>query len=370
MCVVSPPDRNGFCSFGFALWDKRNYAQRAKVVVAEVDENQIRTYGSNYIHVSEIDYFVEHTPKLIRDEDITGLVGGIEPKGLRDAAEKAFRIMDPNQRATWASWILSAEKESDMMAVSRILGLVEPPEEAKRIGEYVSTLVKDGDCIQIGIGSPAGFFPSLGVFDDKVDLGVHSEMIARGIPRLMETGVITGKRKNVNKGKMIVTGLTGASWDELQYFHQNPLVEVYDAQDVVNVVKIAANDNQVSMNNALSIDLTGQINVETILGSRIWNGPGGQPELHIGAMHSKGGRAITLLNSTAMRGTVSRIVPQLDEGATVTIPRYWADYVVTEYGIARLYGKNFRERANELIAIAHPNFRAELKKAAQKLFYP
>ncbi len=133
---------------------------------------------------------------------------------------------------------------------------------------------------------------------------------------------------------------------------------------------IAQNDNFHAMNNALSVDLTGQINSESVFGARMINGTGGQPETHLGALLSKGGRAITLLPSTALSGSVSRIVPQQEEGSLITIPRYFADIVISEYGVAQLMGKNHRQRAEELIAIAHPDFRAELKKEAQRLFYP
>ena len=129
------------------------------------------------------------------------------------------------------------------------------------------------------------------------------------------------------------------------------------------------NDNMVAINNTVSIDLTGQINSETRFGPMIINGTGGQPETHIGCLYAKGGKSIHLLRSTAVGGTMSTIVGQFEPGTAVTIPKYWADYVVTEYGIARLMGKTWRERANELIAVAHPDFRAELRKQAQKLFY-
>ena len=138
----------------------------------------------------------------------------------------------------------------------------------------------------------------------------------------------------------------------------------------MDIRNISQNDNFVAINNAIAVDLTGQINVETGVGSRMINGHGGQPEMHTGAVLSKGGRAITLIPSTALEGTVSRIVPQLDQGAVVTVPRYYTDCIITEYGIARLMGKDVRQRAEELIAVAHPDFRAELKREAQKLFSP
>lgn len=138
----------------------------------------------------------------------------------------------------------------------------------------------------------------------------------------------------------------------------------------MNIITISSNANMVAMNTILGIDLAGQINIESTFGGRMINGTGGQPESHIGAVLSPGGRAISLLYSTALNGAVSSIVPRFEEGTILGIPRYFADYVVTEYGVARLMGKSVRQRADELIAIAHPDFRSELRKEAQKLFYP
>ncbi len=150
----------------------------------------------------------------------------------------------------------------------------------------------------------------------------------------------------------------------------NPVFEQYDSEYILDVRNISQNDNFVAINNSISVDLTGQINSETGFGARIINGHGGQPEMHMGGILSRGGRSLTLLPSTALEGAVSRIVPQLDQGAIVTIPRYYADYVITEYGIASLMGKDVRQRANELIAIAHPDFRSDLREQAQEFFYP
>jgi len=154
----------------------------------------------------------------------------------------------------------------------------------------------------------------------------------------------------------------------LHIIDDNPGFELYDPGYVLKLSTVASNYRQTSINNALTIDLTGQINSETVLGARMINGTGGQPEMHLGAFLCPGGRAITLLPSTAINGTISRIVPHMEQGALVTIPRFFADTVVTEYGIARLLGKNHRERAQELIAIAHPDHRPELRQSAVRLF--
>ena len=165
--------------------------------------------------------------------------------------------------------------------------------------------------------------------------------------------------------------MDGCKADEIAWAADNPLIELHDSIEVLNISRtISAHENMTSINNALSIDLTGQINSETVFGSRLYNGTGGQPEFHIGAVLSEGGRAITLLRSRAVGGAVSRIVANHDEGAVVTIPRTFADIIITEFGVARLLGKSIRERAQELINVAHPDFRPDLQTAAQKLFYP
>ena len=211
---------------------------------------------------------------------------------------------------------------------------------------------------------------SMGVFDDKRDLGWHSELTAPGIISLIQRGIMTGARKNYHPNKAIFAALTGAKPSEIRWAHNNPLIELYDADYVANVVTVARNDNMIAINNAVSIDFSGQINAESVMGPRQISGTGGQLDFQMGAVLSKGGRGLTLLRSTALGGAVSRIVPQLEEGLIVTVPRTFADTVVTEYGVAQLLGKSIRERARELIAVAHPDFRADLQKAADKLLYP
>ncbi|MFH0768095.1 MAG: acetyl-CoA hydrolase/transferase C-terminal domain-containing protein [Chloroflexota bacterium] len=317
MTVVSPPDKHGYCSYGNSIFAKKWYARSAKKVIAEVDNNQIRAYGGdNLIHVSEIDYFVEHTQPLVQP--------------VRPA----------------------------------------PEEFMKAIGQYVGTLVKDGDTIEIGAGSIGSTLAGQGIFDDKHDLGYFAELLVSGILQLVKKGVINGKRDTLHPGKIVCNSLNpSGNPEELAFINQNPMFELYPQNYIINIKNIAAHDNMVAINGALSIDLTGQIAAESI-GPRMWSGSGGQPEFAIGAMLSKGGRSITMLPSTTNNGKISRIVPFLEPGTIVTIPRNFADYIVTEYGIASLLEKSQRERALELIAIAHPDFREELKKQAQKLFWP
>jgi 4-hydroxybutyrate CoA-transferase len=320
---VSPPDENGYCSFGASVWGKKRAVECAKVVLAEVNKNLIRTYGENYVHVSEIDYFVEHVS------------GGKRP-GATDLLG----------RKTW-----------------------EPGEVEKQIAQHVSTLIKDGDTLQIGVGSTSEWVAHLGALDPRTDLGWHSETTPRGIIKLVRGGVINGKRKKINQGKMIAVAVGGGDKEDMDFVNNNPLVELYDADYVLSPAVIGMNDNVVAINSAISVDLTGQIAAESI-GPTLVSGPGGQLAFATGAQLSKGGRFVSTLPSTAKDGKISRIVPQFEKGTIVTIPRTLADTVVTEYGIAHLYGKTHRERALALIDIAHPDFREELREKAQKLFWP
>ncbi len=367
--VTSPPDQRGFCSFGGELWNKRRVAAHASHVIAQVDENQIRTYGTNYIHVSEIDNFVEHTPPALSLEDGQKLLDTLPEGELRSELERISPLMSGVQRQEAIPTLMRADV-SQVRGWARWAGWVPPSDAILKIAEYVNGLVKDGDSLQIGVGTPGVYLPTLGVFDDKKDLGWHAEMSAPGIISLVEKGVVNGSRKVLHKDKTVFSGLMGSTPDEVAFAHRNPLIELWDADHILNIRNIAANPNQVAINNAISIDLTGQINSETLFGGRLYNGTGGQPELHIGAVLSEGGRGITLLSSTALGGAVSKIVPRHEEGAAITIPRTFADYVVTEYGVARLLGKSQRERAQALINIAHPNFRPELEHSARQMYWP
>ena len=250
-----------------------------------------------------------------------------------------------------------------------LLGLEEPYPEAHAIAGYVKELIKNGDTIEIGAGRPSTWLPRVGLFNDFEDLGIHSEMSAWGQHELIKAGVFNGTRKTLHRGKAIFTALDGAGWDGYIWMTDNPLIEMYDVEYVHNPTVIAQNENMVAINSVLQVDLTGQITCETQFGPRMINWPGGQLDFHLGAFMARGGRAISVMRSLAFGGS-STIVPQMAEGSLVTIPRQFADYVVTEYGIASLAGKSHRERANELVAIAHPDHRAELTKAARELFYP
>jgi len=325
MVELSTPDAHGYCSFGASVWTKKTEIRNAKIAMAEVNKNLIRTYGDNYIHVSEIDYFVEHTPS------------GKQPGS------------------------------TDLLGRKN----VEAGDAEKAIAGYVSELVRDGDTLQVGVGSTSEWCCTLGTFENKVDLGWHSETTPRGIIPLIRNGVITGKHKTLNPNKAVATACGGGSKEDMDYVNMNPAFELYSAEYCLDVRVIAQHDNMVAINSAVSVDFAGQIAAESI-GPRVISGAGGQTSFAIGSFLSKGGRSITVMTSTAGSGDkrLSRITPLLAEGTIVTVPRTISDYVITEYGIAHLKGKTQRQRAEDLIAIAHPGFRTELKKEARKLYWP
>lgn len=320
---VSPPDEHGFCSFGASVYDKRRWVRCGKKVLAEVNLRLIRTYGDNFIHVSQIDHFVEHQHT------------GREP-GLVDLSGRP---------------------------VSK------PPEYVKTIAGYVSQIIKDGDTIQIGTGGTSESLVREGLLDNKNDIGWHSEVTPGGIIRLVREGIITGKYKTIDSGKTVATAIGGGTKEEMEFVNLNPMFELRDAEYTHDPRVISRLDNMVAINNALAVDLTGQVSAESI-GIRMYSGAGGLLAFSIGAALSKGGRSIIVLPSTARGGSVSTIVSSLEEGTVVTVPRILTDMVATEYGIAYLKGKTQRERAEQLINIAHPDFRPELRREARKLFWP
>jgi len=321
---VSSPDDRGFCSFGQSLWNKRKQVAEAGLVIAEVNKNLIRTHGDNYVHVSEIDYFVEHVSS------------GEAPGGTSLLGKKVKK---------------------------------EPDAAMRQIAKNISELMRDGDTFQVGVGRTTEPLVSLGILDGKNDIGYHSEATVQGVIRLVREGVINGRCKTVRPGKAVVTSIGGDTREEMQWVHMNPLFELVDVDYVEDVRVIGAHDNYVAINQAVAVDLFGQITAES-LGLQLFSNAGGQIPFQIGALLSKGGRAITVIPSTAENGTVSRIRPLFPEGTTVTIHKNLADHVVTEYGVARLRGKSRRQKTEELINVAHPDFRAELEKEAKKLFWP
>ncbi len=308
---VSPPDEHGYCSFGISVDYTKHAAEVAKCVIAQVNKNMPRTLGDSFIHVTDIDYIVEADTDVI--ELKPGAIGDVE----------------------------------------------------RAIGENCASLIKDGDTLQLGIGAiPDAVLLFL---KEKHDLGIHSEMFSDGVVELVEAGVITNKKKTLHPGKSVVTFLMGTR-RLYDYANNNPEVEMYPVDYVNNPVVIAQNDNMVSINSCVQVDLMGQV-VSTCVGPKQISGVGGQVDFVRGANMSKGGRSIMAMPSTAGKGKVSKIVPIIDEGAAVTTSRYDVRYVVTEYGIADLWGKTLRQRARELIKIAHPDFRPGLIEAFEAKFH-
>lgn len=238
-------------------------------------------------------------------------------------------------------------------------------ETEERISANVASLVRDGDCIQLGIGSlPNAIARHL---MDKKDLGLHTEMFTSMMGEMIRKGVITGERKNINKG-LHIGCFAGGDAALFHTLNDDPNCVIAPANYAVNPLVIMQNDNQISINTILEIDLTGQVCSETI-GTAQYSGSGGAFDFAWGAMHSKGGRGILAFPSTAKGGTVSKIKPILTPGSAVTIPRSYVDYIVTEHGIAHLRGRDVRERVEALISIAHPDFRADLREQARKMLY-
>ena len=303
---LSPPDEHGFCSFGIEVGVTKPAALAAGLIVAEINRQMPRTLGDSFLHVSKLHACVEV------DRPLEEFAGG------------------------------------------------ELTEVQRRIGCHVASLVEDGDCLQLGIGGiPEAVARCL---DGKRDLGVHTEMFSDGLLDLMEKGIVNGERKNFHPGKVIAGFILG-SRRLYDFVHDNALIEFHPTDYVNDPVNIARNDHMVAINAALQIDLTGQVCADS-LGTRIYSGFGGQVDFLRGAAMSRGGKPITALPSTALGGTVSRIVPLLDPGAGVVTTRADVHFVVTEHGVAELYGRNLRQRARALIDIAHPDFREELERAA------
>jgi 4-hydroxybutyrate CoA-transferase len=316
MIRLSPPDSNGYCSFGTAIWHNKDSLLHASHVIAEIDETYIRTYGDNHVHISEID-----------------------------------------------QWI-----PTEYTGVNAELGMAtaEATATAEVIGYYASTLIRDGDTIQIGAGSAsAAIYEHLRT---KNDLGLHTEVAEDMAIDLVEAGIVTNRAKTIDRGKTVAAWIRGTEKSNA-IISMNPAYEVREISYVDNPNVCARLDNFVAVNSALMVDVTGQIGAESI-GYDMHGGPGGQPELMLGALLSNGGRNIICLPSTAAGGSISRIVTGLPEGTGVTTPRHFVDYVVSEHGIAELFGRSLRQRAAALISISHPDYQDQLREAASRIYGP
>jgi 4-hydroxybutyrate CoA-transferase len=301
---LSPPDRNGLCSLGTSCDAAKAAFETAKFVVAEINERMPRTHGNNVVPFSRVDAFVA-TDRPLHGHHIDG----------------------------------------------------ETPVEA-RIGEIIAGLVEDGSTLQMGIGGIPN--AALSRMADKRDLGIHTEMFSDRIVDLVQAGAITNRFKQVGRGRILTSFING-SQRLFDFVHDNPLVHFYPCDWTNDTSVIRRNPKVVAINSALQIDLTGQVCADSI-GDRIYSGIGGQMDFIRGAALSPGGKAIIALPALAMGGKVSRIVPQLAPGAGVVTTRGHVHWVITEYGAVNLHGKTLRERGEALISIAHPDFRAELRR--------
>lgn len=305
---VSPMDRHGYLRTSLCLISEKELVEQADVIIAEVNPHLPAVHGETELHIQDIDALIEVDTPL--------------PQIPRGELTQADRI----------------------------------------IGKHIASLVEDGDTIQLGIGSiPDAAAQAL---MDKHHLGVHTEMITNSLVDLVEAGVVTGKKKNFHPGKIIGTFALG---DQKLYdmMDNNPSIQLFRGSYVNNPHIVAKNDHMVSINTCVSVDLTGQVNSESI-GSLHYSGSGGQVDTAFGAIHAKHGRSIIALHSTVKGGSVSTINPVLSPGSIVTLSRNNVDYIVTEYGIAPMRGRSVRERVDNLISIAHPDFRTELRSGAKK----
>ena len=320
VCQVTPPNESGYVNLGLSNFysleaiREGRASGKQRVTIGEVNDQMPVVFGDNWLHVSEFDCFFENSqpiPKLAR-------------------------------------------------AV--------PGEGDRKIGEYVMELIKDGDTIQMGIGSiPEAVVARM---DGKHDIGIHTEMFPIGLPQLVEKGIVNNEVKPFHKGVTLGTFCAGDS-SMYEFVRENPICQIYPAAHTNNPIFIAQFPNMVAINMALMVDLSGQICSEGI-GHRMVSGAGGQMDFQFGAFHSKGGRAMTVMTS-ARAGKdgklISSIVPELPSGSPITVPRTYADIIVTEYGIANIRYKSRRQRAEALIEIAHPDLRGELRRALTKNFY-
>jgi 4-hydroxybutyrate CoA-transferase len=308
---VTPPDAHGYCSLGTSIDAALAATRAAKTVIAQVNPRVPRTLGDSFIHVDEIDLGVEVDRPVYEHGDAE--VGDVE----------------------------------------------------RRIGEYVAELVPDGATLQMGIGSiPAAVALAL---RDKRDLGIHTEMFTNAVLDLVEGGAVTGACKEINRGKIVSAFMMGTR-RLYDFVHDNPMVEMRPVDYTNDTTVIRRFRRMIAINSAIAVDLTGQVSADSI-GTRFYSGVGGQMDFMRGAALASEGRAIIALPSTAAGGTISRIAPTLAVGAGVVTSRAHVRTVITEYGVADLFGRSIRERAADLVRIAHPDFRDELTAEARRLYH-
>jgi len=313
---LSTPDEHGFCSYGVDVGTIKTAAEKSRIIIGQVNSEMPRTLGDSFIHINKINYIVEKSEPI-----------------------KELPQIDPN-----------TSKE--------FLDIYD------KIGTNIAELIEDGSTLQMGIGAiPDAVMNYLA---DKKDLGIHSEMFSDGIIDLVEQGIINGEQKTLHPGK-IIAGFVLGTKRVYDFIDNNPVIEFHPQEYVNDPFVIAKNKKMIAINSAIEVDLTGQVCSDSI-GTRLYSGIGGQVDFIRGAAHSDGGKGIIALPSVTKDGNISRIVPKLKSGAGVVTSRGDVHYVITEYGVALLFGKSIKERARELINISHPRFRDELTKYAKDTY--
>lgn len=304
---LSPPDEHGFMSYGVEVLASKAAAEKAKIVIAQVNEKMPRVLGDSFIHVSRVHKIIEVSEDLPQLE------------------KKPFSEVE------------------------------------RKIGHFIAELIEDGSTLQLGIGGiPDAVLSAL---KGRQDLGIHTEMVSDGVMEAIENGIITGAKKTFHPYKVILTFILGSN-KLYKFANNNPIFEAHPVDYVNHPFNVSQNETMVAINSAVEVDITGQVCSDSI-GTYIYSGFGGQVDFIRGAAHSKKGLPIIALPSTAKKGEISRIVPYLKRGAGVVTTRGDVMYVVTEYGVAYLHGKNLKERTEALINIAHPNFKDDLIKEAK-----
>jgi itaconate CoA-transferase len=308
--TVSPMDRAGFFSFGTSNDYTSTVARCCKRLIVEVNKNMPRVFGDALLHISEVDAIIEHTAPLVE-----------------------FK---------WPG----------------------PKVEDDAIGKLVAELVPDGATLQLGFGGLPNVI-AMKLMDHK-DLGIHTEVFGPAMVELIRKGAVTGRRKNLHPMKNVFTVAEGTG-EMYRFMNNNPSMESYPVSYTNNPDVIAKNDNLVSINSIIQVDLLGQCNAESLDGHE-YSGTGGQLDYVRGAYNSRGGKSILAFYSTARKGQVSRVVSRLDSGAVITTPRMDVHYLVTEYGAVNLKGKSTRERALDIISLAAPRFRDSLLREAENMY--
>jgi 4-hydroxybutyrate CoA-transferase len=346
------------------MWQRKSYAMRCKKTVAMVDPNMSKVHGDVFVHVSEIDTFVEGAIQPVNIPAIEERVKTLSNEADRPELLAILRRASPEQLALVEQMFHAFPP----LVLKTALGEVEIDPAAQAIADNLRPLIRDGDTIQVGVGQPSSLMFRAGAFDDAKHLGIHTELGSPGLAALWAKGIVDGSKKTLFPGKSVAVAWSGCDGEDLKIIADNPAFELHPPEFLLNPAFMSQNRQMTSINSAIAVDLLGQIASEDRFGGHMVNGTGGQPDTHISAALCKDGRAVTVMRSTALEGTLSKVVAKHDAGTLVTIPRYLADTVITEHGVARLLDKNHRQRARELIAIAHPDFRADLRKEAEELW--